>query len=362
MKLIKLQCPSCGGVLEADENVEETVCSYCGTVVPVKRSKANITTQRHKLSRKALVIFGAVAAVIIIVAVSIVLSVTSGEKIDPRAYKKEGVYLVGQDIPAGEYVLYPHIKKGNTNVEPVFEVRLTRDRTENASDFLYSKEFYMRQYVNLSDGQYLAFEHALLYLPEKVKLKELDETGYSAAQLKVGADIEAGEYVIAGENKQAYYFVTSTPEAPIGTTAAINAPEMLSFGSMENRVYVRVEDGQYLTFGGGKLYRLDKSPAPIKREDGSFAPGQYKVGTDIKSGKYEIKATENNNGSVYVCINKNSVKTSSLFSSDAASGAETLLSRRLTDLAETVQIEIPKPQNGDSIYVTFYYCTATQSK
>jgi hypothetical protein len=35
---------------------------------------------------------------------------------DPLAYKYEGTYLVGEDIEAGEYVVYADPKTGKTNL------------------------------------------------------------------------------------------------------------------------------------------------------------------------------------------------------------------------------------------------------
>lgn len=362
MKLIKMQCPNCGATFTVTEDSESAVCEYCGTTVAVPRKSADETVVHHrkKVNYKALAIFGVIAAVLIIAAIAVVLSVGKSEKTDSRAYKAAGVYLVGKDIPAGEYVLYPNVSKNDGDVTPVLEVRRTRESATNISDFLYRKEFHMRQYVNLNDGEYVAFEYALMYLPENIKLKPLDENGYSAAQLKVGADIPAGEYVIVGQNKQTQYFRTRKPEAELYSTSALNSPDMISFGYCENRVYLHVNDGEYLTFAGGRLYKVDGAPKLSVGENGALPSGQYKVGADIKGGKYTVYPVENKESQAWVCINKNSVKTGSLskFDEDVIGGGETLLFVRLDEYEGAVEIDIPK-SNGENIYVTLWYCFAT---
>ncbi len=356
MKLVRLQCPNCGAKIEVNENAEKAVCEYCGTVVPVEREKAKVTVKHGKFGRKAFVIFGAIAAVVIAAAVGIILSVTGRKVTAPNVYKKAGVYLVGEDIPAGEYVLYPDVRKEDGDVTPVLEVRKTKDAAADASDFLYRKEFYMRQYVNLNDGEYIAFDHALMYLPEKAALKKLDKSGYSAAQLKVGADIPAGEYVIVGEKKQTQYYITSKPEAQIASAAALNSPDMLSFGYCENRIYVKVNDGEYLTFAGGRLYKPGEAPALSETADGKLPAGQYKVGTDIAAGRYRVYPVESKKDEAWVCLNKNAVNTGRIdpWKTDIiAAGGETLYFIRLEDHETAVDIEIP--DTSDEMYITFWF-------
>ncbi|MDE5602068.1 MAG: TFIIB-type zinc ribbon-containing protein [Clostridia bacterium] len=363
MKLIKMQCPNCGAMFTVTEDSETAVCEYCGTTVAVPRKSAEVTVVHHrkKINYKALAAFGVIAVVLIIAAIAVVLTVGKSDKTDSRAYKAAGVYLVGKDIPAGEYVLYPNVSKKDGDVTPVLEVRKTRESATNISDFLYRKEFHMRQYVNLNDGEYIAFEYALMYLPENIKLKPLDENGYSAAQLKVGVDIPAGEYVIVGQNKQTQYFRTRKPEAELYSTSALNSPDMISFGYAENRVYLRVNDGEYLTFAGGRLYRVGDAPKPLVGENGALPPGQYRVGKEIQSGKYTVYPAENKESQAWVCINKNSVKTGSLtkFDTDVASGGETLLFVRLSEYEGAVEIDIPN-SDGEDIYVTLWYCFAIE--
>ncbi len=360
MKLVKLQCPNCGATFTVSHDSDTVVCEYCGTAVTVPRKKARIKVERRNVNYKALGIFGVVAALIIVVAVIIVFTV--GKKdVDPRAFKSDGVYLVGEDIPAGEYVLYPNVGKNAGDVTPVLEVRKTREAAVDTSELLYRKEFFMRQYVNLNEGEYIAFEHALMYLPEKADLGEIDEKGFSSAQLKVGKDIAAGEYVVVGDNKQTQYFITSKPEAALYGTAALNAPEMLSFGYCENRVYLKVHDGEYLSFIGGRLYKSGDAPEPRKSENGELLAGQYKVGTDIRAGRYTVSPAVNKRSLAYVCLNKNAVNTSSVPKWDEeliAQGGETLWLVRLEDYDGSVEIEIPDP-DGYELYLTLWYCTAS---
>ncbi len=360
MELIKLQCPNCGASLTVAADKEKAFCEYCGAEIDVPREEAEIKVKRRKLNAKALKIFGVITAVIVIAAVITVLGVGKKEKPDPRVYKTAGVYLASEDIPAGEYVLYPSVKKSDGDVVPVVEVRKTREAATNSSDFLYRKDVLFRQYVNLNEGEYIAFEYAVMYLPEKAKLKELDESGYGAAQLKVGADIEAGEYVIVGSNKQTHYFITSKLEIDVYGSNSLNLPEMLSFDSCENRLYVKVKNGEWLSYGSGRLYRPSEAPAPETMPSGALPAGQYKVGVDIESGKYAVVAAENKNSQAWICINKNSVSTDDIDSWEndiIAGGGETLEFVRFGGDENEKEITIPNA-DGRDIYVTFRYCFA----
>ena len=40
---------------------------------------------------------------------------------------------MGKDLPAGEYVLYPNVKKSDGDVTPVLEVRKTKDAAVDKS-------------------------------------------------------------------------------------------------------------------------------------------------------------------------------------------------------------------------------------
>ncbi|MDE5618156.1 MAG: TFIIB-type zinc ribbon-containing protein [Clostridia bacterium] len=357
MKLVKMKCPNCGSTFKVYDDAKQAECTHCGSIIEIPEKPAEVSVVRHKFNSKPLAVFCVVTAILVITAIIIVMSVI--KKTDFKAYKPAGVYLVGKDIPAGEYILYPD-KNKNSDETPVLEVRKTREPAIDQSDFLYRKEFYFRQYVNLNEGEYIAFEYAYLYLPEDVQLKPLGEGGYAAAQLKVGADIPAGEYVIVGSGKQTQYFITSKPEAKLYGTPALNSPDMLSFGYCENRIYLKVNDGEYLTFAGGRLYYCGQSPSPVLSDSGALPSGQYKVGIDIKSGKYTISAAENKLSQAWVCINKNSVDTGRIHSSifnPSSNGAETLLYIRLEECTLPVEIEIPDP-GDDELYVTFWYCYA----
>lgn len=206
-----------------------------------------------------------------------------------------------------------------------------------------------------SDTKRLIFTRALA--PEPIT----DENGgYLPGQYKVDVDIPAGEYVIVGKNKQAQYFITSKPEAELYGTAALNSPDMLSFGYCENRVYLKVKNGEYLSFAGGRLYGTADAPVPEKTADGALPPGQYKVGGDIGIGKYNIFSAENKKSQAWVCLNKNTVVTGRVDSRETdpiASGVETLLFVRMDDVAEPHEIVVPDP-GDDEFYITLRYCFA----
>ena len=98
---------------------------------------------------------------------------------------------------------------------------------------------------------------------------------------KIGSDLDAGEYVLIAPKTSVYYQIASDSSGDLSS--------ILANGNPNGRQYITVEDGQYLTIGGGKLYTL--ADAPAVAESGNLPAGEYKVGTDIAAGEYKISVT-----------------------------------------------------------------------
>lgn len=109
--------------------------------------------------------------------------------------------------------------------------------------------------------------------PKKEIAQSESSKYYSNNQLKVGTDIPAGEYMAVGTG----YVEVSDGQGGILFNDNITAAQR----------YVGVQDGEYVKITGDmKLYTA--TDAPKIDTSGKLPAGQYKVGTDIKSGEYKI--------------------------------------------------------------------------
>lgn len=108
---------------------------------------------------------------------------------------------------------------------------------------------------------------------------EQAETGkfFANGQFKVGTDLSAGEYIAVG-----------TGYVEVSKSSSGGVDNILINDNIENaRRYVIANDGEYVKVTGDiKLYPL--ADAPKIDTSGKLAAGEYKVGSDIKSGEYKI--------------------------------------------------------------------------
>lgn len=146
-----------------------------------------------------------------------------------------GMYKVGTDIPAGEYILKP---------SAMAYYQVATDSTGTLESIVSNDNFSGTRYITVSDGQYLKLTGCTAYPASYVSDGKVKNDNLSGGMYKVGVDIEAGEYKVTPEG-DGYYEVDSSSA---GTLDAIVANENFS-----SDVYVTVSDGQYLKLSGATL-------------------------------------------------------------------------------------------------------------
>ncbi|MGL5514892.1 MAG: LptM family lipoprotein [Sporomusa sp.] len=106
-------------------------------------------------------------------------------------------------------------------------------------------------------------------------------TQYDSGTYKIGVDMPAGEYLITSSGSGS---ISSYIEVASDSTG--NLDSIVMNDNFYNRIYVTVEDGQYLQFTGIAIAADDaESFSPT---DGNYPSGMYKVGKDISAGEYKI--------------------------------------------------------------------------
>ncbi len=104
-----------------------------------------------------------------------------------------GTYLIGEDIPSGEYVIEPNFPEGS------FEI--TSDLSGEPESLIAGGTYNVRTYVTVSDGQYLKFDGAAFPIEEAEAHIPKDGVYRCEGMYLVGFDIQPGDYSAAPETE-----------------------------------------------------------------------------------------------------------------------------------------------------------------
>lgn len=141
---------------------------------------------------------------------------------------EDGVYEVGTDIAAGEYLILA------STPDAYFE--LSSDDSGDTESILFNDMFSKNRYLTVQEGQYLTLEECkLIKLEDRVLNVDAMLTD---GMFKVGVDIPSGEYKIKANEVEGYYEITPTSEGKIYS--------LISDGSFMHQKNITVKDGQYL--------------------------------------------------------------------------------------------------------------------
>lgn len=134
----------------------------------------------------------------------------------------EGTYKVGEDILAGEYIIFASGSSGYFCVSS----------DSNQDDILFNGNFDYNSIITVNDGEYLELERC--YAVPFDEVGEIDLTG--DGMFKVGTHIPAGEYKLESEINSGYYCVYSDSRQQ----------DIIANDNFEGQNYVTVSDGEYL--------------------------------------------------------------------------------------------------------------------
>lgn len=144
---------------------------------------------------------------------------------------RAGMYKVGVDIPAGLYVL-----TAQPDASGYYAV--TSDSTGSFDSILFNENYHGRCYVELEAGQYVQLSRCTaVAFDDAEPLSPVGGT-LSGEWLKVGFDIEPGEYKLTATADSAYCAVHSRAESGLGA--------IVTNGNFSGSRYITVSAGQYL--------------------------------------------------------------------------------------------------------------------
>jgi hypothetical protein len=157
-------------------------------------------------------------------------------------YIKAGMYKIGSELPAGEYIIeatgamaYLEVSKDSSGE---FDSIIVNDNL-NRGAF---------GYIIVQDGDYLKVTGGRIIAASELtlqpKLNDIPPSTY-----KIGKDLPAGEYKIIPTSEMAYWERNTNPRNSIDS---IIANDVLS-----SEAYVTVRNGEYLKITGAKGQKVD---------------------------------------------------------------------------------------------------------
>ncbi|HOV40818.1 MAG TPA: hypothetical protein PLM59_03435 [Oscillospiraceae bacterium] len=149
----------------------------------------------------------------------------------------EGMYKIGSDMPAGEYVLI-------TNSFGYFAI--TSDSTGDFSSILANDNFLNRSIITVKDGQYLTLERCTAYAFDDAPEVDLSSGEIADGMYKVGTDIPAGEYKISDDSSGMGY-------VEVSNSSSHDLSNIVSNDNFNGERYITVSEGQYLKLSRAKL-------------------------------------------------------------------------------------------------------------
>ena len=108
-----------------------------------------------------------------------------------------GMYKVGSDIPAGDYLII-------TNESTYLEV--TSDSTGSFASIIHNANFENSQYINIKSGQYLSFSNGTAYPFATAPVLKPVAGKYLEGMYKIGRDISPGEYKVVPTSSYGGYY------------------------------------------------------------------------------------------------------------------------------------------------------------
>ena len=159
---------------------------------------------------------------------------TTENKTAQDKYIKAGMYKVGPDVSAGEYLLY------SDGGSAYFQV--SKDSSGSLESIIANDNFQGTRYVTVKEGQYIELRSSKMLPVKEAPVQEPQNGQYKDGMYKVGRDIKAGEYKVVSSGSTAYYEVASNSGGGIES--------IVSNDNFEGEKYITIKDGQYIKLNG----------------------------------------------------------------------------------------------------------------
>ena len=164
--------------------------------------------------------------------------ITNNDTVDntkPTDYSiKAGMYKVGTDLDAGEYVI----------IADSAYVEVTSDSTGTLASIITNDNFNNRTIVTVSAGQYLSVSAGQIYPFDKAPKVIVVNNRLPDGKYKVGVDLPAGEYKITS-SASGYVEVAKDSKGILSS--------IVSNDNFDGDKYITVKAGQYIKLSRAEL-------------------------------------------------------------------------------------------------------------
>lgn len=141
---------------------------------------------------------------------------------------RAGMYKVGTDLPAGEYLFF------STGSSRAYVCAST---DSNQDDILENENFNGTFFMTVSEGQYLEAKRCNFIKASEGTVKISEDGSFGEGTYRVGIDIPAGEYRLTSDEDRAYWCLYPNSRIPF---------DIYDNDNFEGSTFVTVRDGQYL--------------------------------------------------------------------------------------------------------------------
>lgn len=152
---------------------------------------------------------------------------------------KGGMYKVGTDITAGEYLLM------SEGLVPAY-FQVSKDSTGSLESIISNDNFEGSRYVTLVNDQYFEVRGAKFVSIDKAPVQEPKNGVYGPGMYKVGRDIEPGEYKLKPQAGAMAYF-------EVAKDSKNSLTSIVSNDNFETEKYITIAAGQYIKLNGCQL-------------------------------------------------------------------------------------------------------------
>lgn len=204
---------------------------------------------------------------------------TTTPSVKKAEWKSAGKYTCGKNLAAGEYYVVPDSKSCS--------LVITDGKHFGEDEIVEFDILPYGLFVTMKTGYTLELKNGKFISAADVEKMGGTNGKYAVGSYRVGVDIPAGEHVI-GNAKSVNVIILSTTDY-----FDEDADMTLLLGGYP--AYVSLQSGQRVLFSEETIVDIG---TPAANSDGSFNSGMYKVGKDIKPGKYTLVPADKENAYV----------------------------------------------------------------
>jgi hypothetical protein len=154
-------------------------------------------------------------------------------------WTKAGMYKVGKDILAGEYLLM-----ADSSVPAYFQV--SKDSTGSLNSIITNDNFEGSRYITLVNDQYFELRNAKFATIDKAPIQAPKDGVYGPGMYKIGRDIEPGEYKVKPQaGAMAYFEVAKDSKGSLDS--------IVTNDNFDTEKYVTIKENQYIKLNSCQL-------------------------------------------------------------------------------------------------------------